>query len=240
MSNEQFPMRINKYLAHKGICTRRQADDWIAQGRVMVGGEPAVIGQQIQAEDEVVVRSKDLAKAASDRVYFAFNKPIGLATEDVLEKLVPTLPKKAKDVFPVGRLDKVSHGLLVLTNDGRVTDRLLNPKYVHDKEYVVRTDKPITQNFLTRMGKGVKLEDGYITKTAMLAGEVGAKRFSIILTEGRKHQIRRMCTVLGFAVKDLRRVRVMNLKLSGLEPGEYREVIGKELKVFLKSLGMVK
>ena len=239
-----FPIRINRYLAKKNYCTRRQADEWIVQGRVLVNSKPAKIGQQISSEDQVKVSPKKLAEVARDRVYFVFNKPANVLTHGPRQKgakLVEDFLKRIKeDVFPIGRLDKDSHGLLILTNDGRITDRLLNPKYNNEKEYRVRVNKPTTANFFTRMSKGIKLEDGYITRRARLAGEPGGKIFRIIIQEGKKHQIRRMCTALGYEVLDVGRMRVSNIKLSGLEEGKVRPIRGKELKVFLKSLGMIK
>lgn len=240
----EFPVRINRYLALKNFCTRRQGDEWIKQGRILVNGKPADVGMQIGEDDKVQVLAKQLAEAAKDRVYYAFNKPKGVLSHGPRadgDKMIEdfTLNLK-KTVFPVGRLDKESHGLVILTNDGRVTEKLLSPKYNHEKEYKVRVNKPVSQNFITRMMKGIKLEDGYITKPAFMKADVGAKSFSIVITEGKKHQIRRMCTALGFEVKDLERIRVGNIKISGLKAGELKMIQGKELKVFLKSLGMVK
>lgn len=240
----EFPVRINRYLALRNFCTRRQADEWIKQGRVLVNEKKAEIGQQIQDADSVTIVAKKLAEVAKERVYYSFNKPQGVVSHGPRvegSKMIEDFTKKlAKPVFPVGRLDKDSHGLVILTNDGRVTEKLLNPKYDNEKEYRVRVNKPITQNFITRMGKGIKLEDDYITKRAGVLADFGSKSFNIIITEGKKHQIRRMCTALGYEVKDLERIRVSNIKLGKLPSGDIREIKGKELKIFLIGLGMVK
>lgn len=222
--NEEFPMRINKYLAHKGYCTRREADIWIEKGRVTINGKLAKLGDRVEEKDKVVVEEK---KKNKDKwQYFAYYKPGGEEMEERYDK----------DLFPVGRLDKESEGLLILTNDGRITDRLLNPDKEHDKEYEVEVDKPITNHFLKIMRQGVEIE-GYRTRPAELE-QLDEHAFSIVLTEGKKHQIRRMCAALGYQVTALKRVRVMNIELSDLKSGKSRTLSGKELEKFLKSLGL--
>ena len=141
-----------------------------------------------------------------------------------------------KEFFPVGRLDKKSHGLIILTNDGRITDKLLNPKFEHEKEYAVRVNKPVTNIFIKIMQNGVQLED-FMTKPCKLK-RTSEKEFRIILTEGKKHQIRRMCTNLGFEVADLKRVRIMNIKIGNLATGKHKEISGSELDKFLGDLGI--
>jgi 23S rRNA pseudouridine2604 synthase len=232
MTDAVFPMRINKYLAHKNLCTRREADTLIQAGKVLINGRPAILGDKVQETDEVKV----LFRTKKYR-YYAYNKPRGIIThspgedEQDIKQSVPI-----QGVFPVGRLDKDSQGLIILTDDGRVTDKLLNPAYVHEKEYVVTTREPLAPNFRTRMEKGVNIE-GYRTKQAKVR-ILGGKKFSIILTEGKKHQIRRMCAALGYAVAELERIRVMNIPLQGLKIGEHRELKGSELAKLLKSLGL--
>lgn len=220
----EFPMRINRYLALRGYCTRREADVWIEKGRVLINGNPARLGDRVEKSDKVELISK--SKKIEKKVYFAYYKPKG---EEVKERY-------NRNLFPVGRLDKESEGLLILTNDGRITDRLLNPDREHEKEYEVEVDKPITNHFLKIMARGVDIE-GYKTKPAQLE-QFDDKTFSIILTEGKKHQIRRMCAALGYQVQSLKRVRVMNIELDGLKSGSQREIEGEELKIFLKSLGL--
>lgn len=220
-------MRINKYLALNKYSTRRGADELIKAGKVQINGKKAKLGDQVTETDKVVVDAKTIANLEKQYVYYAYNKPVGVETHSV----------EIENCFPIGRLDQASYGLIILTNDGRVTDRLLNPEYDHEKEYVVRVNKVIKQNFLTRMAKGVKIEDG-ITKPAEVT-ETGAKSFRIILTEGKKHQIRRMVTALGYEVAELERVRVMNITLSHLKAGQYRKLAGSQLAGFLKGIKLI-
>lgn len=230
----KYPIRINKYLATKKICARREADVLIKQGKIKINGRTAILGDKVNEGDKVDVKS-----IGKKLVYFAFNKPKGIITHspEENEKSIKDVLDLGEDVFPLGRLDKDSSGLIILTNDGRVTDKLLNPKYDHEKEYIVRVVKPIDGLFLKKMGEGVKLEDGYVTKKCRVV-KLSSDRFSIILTEGKKHQIRRMCDALGYAIKHLERRRIMNIKLNKLQPGEYREIKGKELTDFLASIGL--
>ena len=225
-----FPMRINKYLAHKNYCTRREADDLIEAGKVLINGKRARLGDKVQELDNVEVRFRPKKYR-----YFAYNKPRGVIThspgedEKDIRQSVPL-----EDVFPIGRLDKDSTGLIILTDDGRITDKLLNPDYPHEKEYVVTTKEEFASNFKTRMEKGVNIE-GYKTKECSVK-ILGERKFSVILTEGKKHQIRRMCAALGLVVESLERVRIMNIRLSGLKSGETRPIQGQELATFLKTL----
>ncbi len=232
MKDAEFPMRINKYLAHKNLCTRREGDTLILSGKVLINGRKAVLGDKVQASDEVKV----LFRQKKYR-YFAYNKPRGVIThspdedEKDIRQSVPLV-----GVFPIGRLDKDSEGLIILTDDGRITDKLLNPEHDHQKEYVVATREVLPENFKTRMEKGVNIE-GYQTRPCKVK-LLGTRRFTIELTEGKKHQIRRMCAALNLSVAELKRQRVMNVKLEGLESGDYRELKGSELATFLKSLGL--
>ncbi|MBI2630661.1 rRNA pseudouridine synthase [Candidatus Nomurabacteria bacterium] len=211
-------MRINKYLALKKISTRRGADELIANKKVFINGRLAVLGSKISQADKVEV------KGAPEKAYeyFAYNKPIGIETNS---------PRP--DLFPIGRLDKNSHGLLILTNDGRITDQLLNPKYFHEKEYVVRTLNKLRSSFKNKMEAGVNIE-GYVTQKCKVK-ILSPFTFKIILTEGKKHQIRRMCSALFQEVADLKRERIMNIKLGNLKDGGLREIKGEELVLFLMS-----
>lgn len=228
-----FPMRINKYLANMGFSTRKGADDLIASGRVTINGRVAKLGEKMNEGDEVKVKGTQKTYR-----YYAYNKPVGVVThsaqtddeKDILEAT------SLKDVFPIGRLDKASSGLIILTNDGRVTDRLLNPEYEHTKEYRVTTVEDLPSYFKDRMEKGVDIE-GYMTKPCEVR-IFADNRFTVTLTEGKKHQIRRMCAALGVAVKHLERTRVMNISLGSMKPGTHRLVEGVELQTFLKSLGL--
>lgn len=227
-----FPMRINKYLAWKGYSTRKDADVLVERGLVKINGKKAVLGQKVAAGDTVEVDYKPRRFR-----YVAYNKPAGVVTH------TPQYGEKdvAKEVgipglFPVGRLDKRSHGLIILTDDARITDKLLNPDYVHDKEYFVRTHEELPSNFKDRMERGVNIE-GYTTKECEIE-LMGQKSFLITLTEGKKHQIRRMCAALKVTIADLERTRVMNVRLGSLKPGQHRDIVGRELEEFLKALGM--
>lgn len=224
-------MRINKYLAHKNYCTRREADSLIEAGKVLINGKPAKLGDKVQENDKVDVRFR-----ARKHRYFAYNKPRGIIThspEEDERDIRQSIPLVG--VFPVGRLDKDSHGLIILTDDGRITDKLLNPDKNHEKEYVVKTKEELASNFKQRMEKGVNIE-GYQTRPAKVH-VMSQKKFSIVITEGKKHQIRRMCAALNYTIADLERVRIMNIRLSGLKSGEHRPILGQELVTFLKLLG---
>lgn len=219
----EYPMRINKYLASKQIATRRGADELVESGKVFINGKRAMLGSKVAENDKVEVRG---VKENNKFLYYAYYKPIGIETPEI----------SVNDVFPVGRLDKNSHGLIVLTNDGRITDKLLNPKYFHEKEYIVKTSKKLRANFKQKMEAGVQIED-YKTKPCKVE-ILNENTFKVILTEGKKHQIRRMCSALFQEVVDLKRTRIMNIKLGNAKPKNIREIKGKELETFLKSLGI--
>jgi 23S rRNA pseudouridine2604 synthase len=227
-----YPMRINKYLAHKNLCTRREADELIKAGKVLINGKTAQLGDKVQETDKVDVRFR-----VKKYRYFAYNKPRGVIThspqegEKEIKQIVPV-----PGVFPIGRLDKDSSGLIILTDDGRITDKLLNPEFAHEKEYVVTTKEELKSNFQSRIERGVDIE-GYMTKECKVVIH-DENRFSIILTEGKKHQIRRMCAALGYVVNTLQRVRVMNIRLANLQSGQHRPIQGEELATFLKALGL--
>lgn len=234
-----FPMRINKYLAHKGYATRAGADTLIKEAKVYINGRPAVLGDKVNQNDNVEVQNN--SNHAVEKVYFAYHKPRGVIThspqreEEDIKGVTHTISELAH-TFPIGRLDKDSSGLIILTNDGRVTDRMLNPKHEHEKQYVVRTLKPLRANFKQRMEAGVIIE-GYHTKpcTVRVTGE---NTFRITLTEGKKHQIRRMVVAMHNEVTELKRTNIMNISLGSLEKGGWRKIEGKELKTFLAALGL--
>lgn len=234
MEEFTYPMRINKYLALNKYSTRRGSDELVKKKKVFINGRVAVLGDKVNKNDKVDVKSDAQKK---DYVYYAFNKPKGVIThspqtgEKDIRQSVPL-----KNVFPVGRLDKASHGLIILTDDGRVTDRLLNPKYMHDKEYVVSTTNKISPSFKNKLESGVNIGD-YKTKKCKVAG-LSSHVFKITLTEGKKHQIRRMCSALKNDVTDLKRIRIMNIHLGNLSIGAYRKIDGKELADFLKNIGL--
>lgn len=231
-------MRINKYLAKEGISTRRGADELVIRGKVLINGRVALLGEKISQGDKVELRGKTSSKKL---VYFAYNKPLGTIThspqlgEPDIKENVATDPEM-EGVFPIGRLDKDSSGLIILTNDGRVTDRLLNPDYEHDKEYRVRTSKELRDSFKKAMESGVNIE-GYFTKPCAIR-KTGPQSFNITLTEGKKHQIRRMVAALFNTVTELERTRILNIRLENLKPGKWRAIEGEELTTFLSQIGI--
>ena len=217
-------MRVNKYLAEKNIASRREADALVAAGKVFINGKKAELGAQVSETDMVEVRNN-----TKEYAYFAYNKPKGIVTSTPQRGEIDIVhhTKFPTKVFPVGRLDKDPHGLIILTNDGRVTKKLLDPEAEHEKEYKVEVDEPITAEFLKDMSGGVKIETNkkvkHDTKPAKLK-KLGAKKFSIILTEGKNRQIRRMCEVLGYEVVDLKRIRIGKVLLGSLKIGEYKKI----------------
>ena len=231
-------MRINKYLAVNGYATRREADTLIEKKKVLVNGELAVLGQKVEKDDLVEIRAGGIQKKY---VYFAYHKPQGVIThspqegEDDIKEATKKF-KELRGTFPVGRLDKDSYGLIILTNDGRITDRLLNPDYAHDKEYLVKTKQSLRESFKRTMEAGVDIE-GYKTKKCRVE-RLGDYTFRITLTEGKKHQIRRMVAALHNEVADLKRTRILSIELRGLPSGAFRPIEGKELERFLKEIGL--
>ncbi len=233
-----YPMRVNKYLAKQGIATRRGADELITKKRVLLNGRIAVLGDKVTPTDRVEM----VGTLSSKRYfYFAYNKPVGVITHSpqLGEKDIKQSVAHGKDmanVFPVGRLDKDSSGLIILTNDGRVTDRLLSPEYDHEKEYRVRTLDPLRESFKKSMEAGVNIE-GYLTAPCKVR-KTGPQSFNITLTEGKKHQIRRMVAAMHNTVTELERVRILNIRLEDLKPGAWRPITGDELATFLAQIGM--
>ena len=229
-------MRINRYLASQNVCSRREADELIAAGKVTINGRMAVLGDKVLETDNVEVFLDGQEK---ELVYLAYNKPRGIITHSPQsgEKSIENITKFPQKVYPVGRLDKDSHGLIILTNDGRVTGKLLEPVNFHEKEYIVEVDRDMTPSFLKHMAEGVELDDGYRTREAIVK-KINDTTFSIILTEGKKRQIRRMCEGLGRNVIDLKRVRILNIKLGEIRKGSYRKIEGPELEKFLETIGL--
>lgn len=232
------PIRINKYLSEKKYASRREADRLISAGLIKINGKKAELGDKVSEKDIVEV-SKSVEEKTKKSKYLAYFKPVGVVTvnpENDQKSIKDFLPAKYKNIFPIGRLDKASRGLIILTDDGRITSPLLCPEFHHEKEYSVKVDKKISERFLKKMTSGLDLGD-FITKPCEIK-QTGQNEFKIILTEGKKHQIRRMCEVLGYQVTDLKRTRIMNIRADNLGPGDYREISGKELEKFLKSLGL--
>ncbi len=231
-----YPVRINRYLALKKYCSRREADEFIKQRAVTINGRIAVLGDVVRHSDTVVFNARIQKRAAQELVYFVYHKPAGIITHspEQGQKSIAQSVRLPQGVVPVGRLDKASRGLIILTNDGRVTDALLNPRHNHEKEYVVTVDKPLNPAFTRKMSAGVQLEDAR-TKPCIVR-PTGPKTFHITLTEGKKHQILRMCAALGWQVKDLERIRIMNIMLGTQGVGVLRPIEGQELKKFLVAL----
>lgn len=231
-------MRINKYLAHTGVASRREADTLITESKVQINGVNAKMGQKVEESDKVSILGKTKAKT-----YLAYYKGRGIITHSPAEGETDIVSRLATDfginhVSPVGRLDKDSEGLMILSNDGRITGPLLDPEAQHEKEYDVLVDKRVSGMFLRAMASGVDIE-GYLTKKATSTANLkNDKRFSLILTEGKKHQVRRMCAALGYQVQTLKRVRIANIKIEKLKPNQYRKLQGDELKSFLEQLNL--
>ena len=231
-------MRLNKYLAHQGAASRREVDDLIAKGKVLVNGQRAVIGQKVQENDTVEIVGKK-----KQYQYFAYYKGRGIITHSPAANEIDIATRLKQDygltdVHPVGRLDKESEGLIILTNDGRITAPLLDPQAQHEKEYDVTVDKPVSSLLINHIRKGINIE-GYITKPAKAEKHAkNPKRLTIVLTEGKKHQIRRMCAAFGYQVEALKRTRVMNIELGKLKPNQHRKLSATELRDFLKKLNV--
>lgn len=219
------------------VASRREADRLISAGKVLINDVRATLGQRVQEGDKVELLDKRRT-GNNGKVYLAYNKPVGIVTTNASagEKSIEDSIKFRERIFPVGRLDKESEGLIILTNDGRITEPLLDPRFDHEKEYLVEVNKPISEHMANRMEKGVLIE-GYKTKPAKVVLE-NDYVMKVTLTEGKNHQIRRMVTAFGYEVVGLKRIRVMNIKLGDLAPGTYRGISGKEKAVFLKSLGI--
>ena len=222
--------RINKYLSEVGFCSRRAADRFIEEGKVRINGEITEIGSRVEEGDQVEVEGQKIIKSIKQKnIYLAFNKPIGIVcTTDrrVEPDNIIDFIKYPKRIFPIGRLDKPSEGLIFLTNDGDIVNKILRARNNHEKEYIVSVNRPINKDFIQSMSNGVKILDT-ITKNCFVK-QLGQKTFKIILTQGLNRQIRRMCESLGYKVKSLKRVRIMNIKLD-VPTGKYREITKEEL-----------
>ncbi len=239
MTPSNDPIRINRYLSEKGLATRKEADVLISAGNVLINGKKAVLGQKVTNSDTVEIQNRPAKKYS----YFVYNKPRGITThpekntKDIVSVLTKSKSEKIPKLFPVGRLDKDSSGLIILTNDGRVTDKLLNPRFYHEKEYKVTVNKEITPKMMAKLAKGVRLGDGTLTRPAHVKKN-GPKQFTIIITEGKNRQIRRMCEVVGFHVVTLERIRIMNLVIGNLKEGALAPIANEDLVPFLATLGI--
>lgn len=233
-------MRINKFLAHGGVCSRRDADKLIEQGRVLINGSIARPGQLVGSEDSVVVNGKTVA-GQEKKVVLAYYKPVGVTCTErdahagkVLTKLIE-YPIR---VTYAGRLDKDSEGLLLLTNDGDLIQGMMRGANRHEKEYIVKTDKEITEEFLSKMSQGLYLKDLDATTRPCETQKIGKYSFRIILTQGLNRQIRRMCAACGYEVKKLKRVRVMHVTIGSLLPGQYVELGAEDIQRLYSDCGL--
>jgi 23S rRNA pseudouridine2604 synthase len=224
-------VRLNKYLSGSGACSRREADALIEEGRVTVNGKPAQLGTQVADGDDVRLDGDQVGTARKlvRPVYIALNKPVGITctTERHVEGNIVDFVDHEERVFPIGRLDKDSEGLILLTNDGDIVNEILRVEHGHEKEYVVAVDRAITPEFLTGMASGVRLSDA--TTKPCRVGKLGPKLFRITLTQGLNRQIRRMCEAFGFEVEALQRVRIMHIQLGQLPLGRWRNLTAPEV-----------
>ena len=229
-------IRLNKYLSEAGICSRREADRLIEDGKVTVDGRTASMGMKVFTSQEITVNGKRV-EGKERPVLLAVNKPRGIvcttSDKDRAENIVEFLKYPVR-IYPVGRLDKDSEGLLLMTNQGELVNRILRGRYGHEKEYLVTVDRPVTEAFIRQMRNGVEILG---TRTKPCEAEItGERSFSIILTQGLNRQIRRMCEALGYQVKTFKRVRIMNVKLGNLKTGQYRELTPAEWEELQRTL----
>lgn len=227
--NESQGTRINKYLSEVGYCSRRAADKLIEEGKVTINGKVPEMGTKIQAGDEVRVLGKLISPPKEEHVYIAFNKPVGIVstTDTKAEKdNIIDFINHPKRIFPIGRLDKPSEGLILLTSDGDIVNKILRAKNNHEKEYLVTVDRMLTSDFIQKMSKGVPIL-GTITNPCEVEA-IGKYKFRIVLTQGLNRQIRRMCEYLGYTVTKLKRIRIMNIPLD-LPIGQWRDLTEKEM-----------
>lgn len=220
--------RLNKFISETGFCSRREADKLIEQGRVTLNGQKPEMGSKVNEGDIVKIDGKPL-KSKKAPIYIAFNKPPGITctTERHVKGNIIDYLKHPERIFPIGRLDKPSEGLIFLTSDGDIVNKILRAGNNHEKEYLVTVDKPITADFIRKMGNGVPILDTVTRKCKVV--QENKQRFRIILTQGLNRQIRRMCEVLGYRVLKLKRVRIMNIRLEGLTSGHWRYLTAEEI-----------
>lgn len=234
MENDQC-VRINKYLSEVGFCSRRAADKLVEEGRIKINGMVAVMGSKTMPGDEILVDGKLISPPKDEHVYIAFNKPVGIVcttdTKREKDNIVDYIghPKR---IFPIGRLDKPSEGLILLTSDGDIVNKILRARNNHEKEYVVTVDRPVTAEFLRRMGGGLPILDTMTNKCHV--EQLNRFTFKIILTQGLNRQIRRMCEYLDYRVVKLVRIRIMHIRLD-VPIGQWRNLTKKEVEIFLQN-----
>lgn len=228
--SHQFPVRLNKYLSEVGFCSRREADKLIEQGRVTLNGIKPELGSKVQEQDSVEVDGRTISRRTDKPVYLLFNKPIGIVctTDTRVERdNIIDYINYPKRIFPIGRLDKPSEGLIFLTNDGDIVNKILRARNGHEKEYIVRVNRDVNERFIQKMSSGIPILDT-VTKPCKVE-KLGQNEFSIVLTQGLNRQIRRMCEFLDYRVTKLQRVRIMNIELD-IPVGKWREFTKDELE----------
>jgi 23S rRNA pseudouridine2604 synthase len=231
-------MRLNKYISETGICSRREADAWIEAGRVQVNGKRAELGTQVGDGDEVKVDGKRIGARVKKHVYIALNKPVGITctTERHIDGNIIDFVRHPERIFPIGRLDKESEGLILLTSNGDIVNEILRSENNHEKEYIVTVDKPISEAFIDGMSRGVRLPElDVVTQRCRVTRDPARpdRSFRIVLTQGLNRQIRRMCAVFGYDVRRLQRIRIINVQLAGLKSGRWRDLAPEELRGLL-------
>ena len=231
-------IRLNKYLSDAGICSRRAADRAIEEGQVIVNGKVAVVGQRVTSDDQIMYNGTMVSNANKRPILIVYNKPVGIVcTAEKKEKnnIIDHIGYEER-IYPIGRLDKDSTGLILLTNQGDLVNKIMRGVNAHEKEYIVSVDKEIDGQFIKKMSEGVYLDELEVTTRKCKVRKLSKYEFNIILTQGLNRQIRRMCQMLGYRVKTLKRVRIMNIKLADLKEDTYRDVTAEELAVLTSLL----
>ena len=232
-------MRLNKFIASSGLCSRRQADKLIEEGRVFINGQVAEIGQTADEEDQVLVDGKRVEQS-KNHVYIILNKPVGITctTERHIDGNIVDFINHEERIFPIGRLDKDSEGLILLTNDGDIVNHILREENNNRKEYIVNVNKFITKRFIREMSSGVKIynpvKNEYVLSKECEIVKINEKSFKITLSQGLNRQIRRMCSAFDYNVTNLKRIKIMQLTLEGLKTGEWRELTNDEIEIIKK------
>jgi 23S rRNA pseudouridine2604 synthase len=234
--NSDSGTQVNKYISSSGFCSRREADEYIAQCRVTINGKVIMLGARVHPGDVVALDGEKIKLKTQNSLYIAFNKPVGItSTTDTKDKTnIIDFINHPKRIFPIGRLDKDSEGLILLTNDGDIVNKILRAGNEHEKEYIVTVDKPISTDFIIKMSGGMFIS-GERTKPCKVF-QLGSKKFKIILTQGLNRQIRRMCEALGFHVTTLKRIRIMNIVIDNIPSGKWRNLSGFEIEQIQEQL----
>ena len=232
-------VRLNKFLSEKGICSRREADRLVDEGKVMVNGVCAVMGQKVSSADEIVVDGKKVSTKQVKPVLIAVNKPAGIVCTTARfegEKNIVDMVKYPTRIYPIGRLDKESEGLILMTNLGDLANEISKASNSHEKEYVVTVNNQVTESFLDKMRRGMHLEELNADTMPCVCTKTGIREFHIILKQGLNRQIRRMCAACGYRVETLKRIRIMNIHLGNIPQGNFRNVTDAEFDKLIKTL----